>query len=890
MTRCVATRPIGPVCPPRDAIPPLTCGSAQSGAGDTPSRSPDDSASDPSRGLPSNRRSDRRVSAVTGAAAESLLLSRIFRLTLSRSQLPQLPEGTHFFAALAADLSAAHGDSEPTTLLLSIDHLDRLLIEVLSAATPVMPLSHFDYLVDCFRRCDEEAARLQPLPSATEALLRRARELIARYAGLVLAMPMAFPNQAAPGLGAAGLGVPQLSLRLQLAPTDAGGAHLPTGFLDELGRQLERNGLVDAVFGPLLLDLHRAQLDAGPALDGRFLAPLRALTTLLQSSLPADAAAVALPIWLPGGSVPRKAVSEDQSVASSATTATAADAAADGVPDSQLSGREFETDSLWGPFFSPSALPSDAPDFVQEQFGGTRVHLRADVDVKQLSIRTSARTLQQGLAQMVESILRRPAIRPHVMRWLATACLRSRRRVQEFADFTCHASDGFFVNLCAVLLRLAEPIADPVAPKWNSIDNAYFLHPLAIIDVADETRLVSGAAESSHWVDPRNLSRQRTFQSIAGSVRTTGDDTAAPSAAPASPPAVQTRVNFVTECFFLTQFALHIGLRPICRKMRDTQRKLVAVRRDLHDAPPNAALALNQQMELLVRNVIAFDAVMLDPAMLQATLNFYAFVAQWLLRLIDPDAKGLPLAETVPHVYAALPEFVLEAIVDYALFAAQFAPAALQPGFLLQLTPLLVTLLHATAYISNPYLRARLVELMYMLTPEVQNRDTRLMLLFEDHPLCKRFLLPGLLHFYIDVEITVCDACRGRPCACCGRLTHVSGWPAHRQGSHTQFFDKFSIRYHIAVIMKHLWRNPDHRRVLIESTRSRMFVQFAHLLMNDNTFLLEEAIDYLGKIHDIQALQKQHSAWAALSPVRAAPCIAVISAAGCCSRPNARTG
>lgn len=38
-------------------------------------------------------------------------------------------------------------------------------------------------------------------------------------------------------------------------------------------------------------------------------------------------------------------------------------------------------------------------------------------------------------------------------------------------------------------------------------------------------------------------------------------------------------------------------------------------------------------------------------------------------------------------------------------------------------------------------------------------------------------------------------------------------------GRHGQFYEKFNIRYHIAVILKELWRVPDHRQRMIEQSQ-----------------------------------------------------------------------
>lgn len=43
-------------------------------------------------------------------------------------------------------------------------------------------------------------------------------------------------------------------------------------------------------------------------------------------------------------------------------------------------------------------------------------------------------------------------------------------------------------------------------------------------------------------------------------------------------------------------------------------------------------------------------------------------------------------------------------------------------------------------------------------------------------------------------------------------------------GGSNEFFDKFSVRYHISVIFKQLWEDPRHRQVIVRESRLVMAV------------------------------------------------------------------
>lgn len=107
------------------------------------------------------------------------------------------------------------------------------------------------------------------------------------------------------------------------------------------------------------------------------------------------------------------------------------------------------------------------------------------------------------------------------------------------------------------------------------------------------------------------------------------------------------------------------------------------------------------------------------------------------------------------------------------------------------------------------------------------------------HPISKTLLASYLMKFYTDVETT---------------------------GSSSEFYDKFSIRYHISLILKSMWDSPVHRTSIVnESNNGKQFVKFVNMLMNDTTFLLDESLESLKRIHEVQELMSDTSAWGALS-------------------------
>ena len=107
--------------------------------------------------------------------------------------------------------------------------------------------------------------------------------------------------------------------------------------------------------------------------------------------------------------------------------------------------------------------------------------------------------------------------------------------------------------------------------------------------------------------------------------------------------------------------------------------------------------------------------------------------------------------------------------------------------------------------------------------------------MIENHPLSTKLLVPSLMKFYTDVEHT---------------------------GATSEFYDKFTIRYHISTIFKSLWQNLAHHGTFMDEFNSgKQFVRYINMLINDTTFLLDESLESLKRIHEVQEEMKNKEQW-----------------------------
>ena len=151
-----------------------------------------------------------------------------------------------------------------------------------------------------------------------------------------------------------------------------------------------------------------------------------------------------------------------------------------------------------------------------------------------------------------------------------------------------------------------------------------------------------------------------------------------------------------------------------------------------------------------------------------------------------------------------------------------------------ELVMLCITFLESTDYIKNPYLKAGLVSILFRGTwPRPGGARGALVDLLNSMPFANDYILHSLMKFYIEAEHT---------------------------GTHTQFFDKFNIRYEIFQIIECIWPNTLYQTKLLNQANQNhdFFVRFVNLLLNDVTFVLDESFGAFITIHNTQTELKRN--------------------------------
>lgn len=360
-------------------------------------------------------------------------------------------------------------------------------------------------------------------------------------------------------------------------------------------------------------------------------------------------------------------------------------------------GRELSRTSFLGPFLSVSVFAEDQPKVAEKFFSGNP---SSDKSIN-LTLQQELESARTSLHKMLHAILATSTCREATLAYLAALLCHNEKRAQiQTEEFTL-AGDGFMLNLLSVLQMLSVRI------KLDTVDSLYPFHPSSVLEIKNETRLKLSSQEVADWL--QELEKTHKW----------------------------TEPKFPTQCWFLTLHCHHVALLPALQKYQRKQRALRELQKMLDelqatesqwkDAPfagHNKELIKRwkQQLKRLGKSKSCADAGLIDPVLLRRSLHFYTSVAEVLIGLLtnsDPF-PSLTLPLEVPQKFAALPEWYVEDIAEFLLFALQFSPGVVANYMDDSLITWLLVVICTPHCIRNPYLIAKIIEVIFVINPSVQ--------------------------------------------------------------------------------------------------------------------------------------------------------------------------
>ncbi|KAK9105120.1 hypothetical protein Scep_021964 [Stephania cephalantha] len=761
---------------------------------------------------------------------EDIILRKIFSVSLidSMENDPQI---------VYLEMTAAEMLSEGKPLLLSRELMERILIDRLSTPSPGAE-PPFPYLIGCYRRAHDEGKKIasmkdKNIKSEMESVVKQAKQLAVSHCRIHLGNPDLFPSGES-GSWNKGSVSPLLSLIFSQVSSSSidvysgsgggsGSGGAPPGFLDEFFRDTDLDS-VDPVLKGLYEDLRGSVLKVSAL--GNFQGPLMALRLLIRFPNGAKSL-VNHPWWVPR--------------------------------NTYVNGRVIEMTSILGPFFHVSALPDHTifksePDVGEQCFSEASTRRPADLLSSFTTIKTVMNNLYDGLGEVLLSLLKNADTRESVLEYLAEVINRNSSRAHIQVDPLSCASSGMFVNLSAVMLRLCEPFLDANLSKRDKIDPKYVFHS-ARLDLRELTALHASSEEVENWINKdksdfsvkKNEEDSQLVQS-EGAVGVSSNTGVASLLSKVKPVAIysgKAKYAFICECFFMTARVLNLGLlkafSDFKRLVQDLSRfeDTLSTFRAMQEQARSPQLELDiarveKEIESYSQEKLCYEAQILrDGAFIQRALSFYRLMVVWLVDLVGGFKMPLPL--TCPMEFACMPEHFIEDALELLIFASRI-PKALDGFMLDDFMNFIIMFMASPEFIRNPYLRAKMVEVLNCLMPN-RSGSSATTALFEGHQLSLEYLVRNLLKLYVDIEFT---------------------------GSHTQFYDKFNIRHNIAELLEYLWQVPSHRnawRQIAREEEKGVYLNFLNFLVNDSIYLLDESLNKILELKQMEAEMSNTVEW-----------------------------
>ncbi|XP_045412325.1 ubiquitin conjugation factor E4 A isoform X2 [Lemur catta] len=465
-----------------------------------------------------------------------------------------------------------------------------------------------------------------------------------------------------------------------------------------------------------------------------------------------------------------------------------------------------------------------------------------EIKVQEANIHQFMAQFHEKIYQMLKNLLQlSPETKHCILSWLGNCLHANAGRTKIWANqmpeifFQMYASDAFFLNLGAALLKLCQPFCKPRSSRLLTFNPTY----CALKELNDEERKIKN-------VHMRGLDKETCL------IPTVQE------------PKFPQNYNLVTENLALTEYTLYLGFHRLhdqMVKINQNLHRLQVTWRDAQQSSSPAADNLREQFERLMTIYLSTKTAMTEPQMLQNCLNLQVSMAVLLVQLAIGNEGSQPIELTfpLPDGYSSLgyvPEFFADNLGDFLIFLRRFADDILETSAdsLEHVLHFITIFTGSVERMKNPHLRAKLAEVLEAVMPHLDQTPNPLVSsvfhrkrVFCNFPHAPQ-LAEALIKVFVDIEFT---------------------------GDPHQFEQKFNYRRPMYPILKYMWGTDTYRESIkdladfasknLEAMNPPLFLRFLNLLMNDAIFLLDEAIQYLSKIK-IQQIEKDRGEWDSLTP------------------------
>lgn len=249
------------------------------------------------------------------------------------------------------------------------------------------------------------------------------------------------------------------------------------------------------------------------------------------------------------------------------------------------------------------------------------------------------------------------------------------------------------------------------------------------------------------------------------------------------------------------------------------------------------------RMQMLVREVERYRTktvlsylVLMDENIIHPTIKLFDLLMYMLPIWLKFDYEELVDCKFVrpykaPEIQYYLPEHLLDSIEKFHIGTYRYKQNYLQmlgENHVHELLKLTCLILSEEAIVSNPYIGASYVELIFFLLYE--SKSGIMYDVFKSNVVAHRNLTLALMRFYCDIAVT---------------------------GSSHQFYSKFRYRQCVNKILMSLWVHEVYRENLKSYFKSEVFEKFLNMIMGDTTYCFDETNDKYEKFKELEQKSQQ---------------------------------
>lgn len=361
---------------------------------------------------------------------------------------------------------------------------------------------------------------------------------------------------------------------------------------------------------------------------------------------------------------------------------------------------------------------------------------------------------------------------------------------------------GFMVNLNAVLQQLVEQV------NLTRVDIDYLSREASSDNIDSFGRMLS--QETRIAVDQNgllNFSRKLVNENV------------------------KYQPDFHTRCFYWSMMSHNLSVISVWNQYREEKKNLKYMTQQKEEINQyltnntgnsrNYSMAkdtlekVEREIEKCRLKAESYENVLFDESFMMSLMKFYEMVSRYVIKN----------SESVES-FRYLPQFVFEnisVILNMVVKSEKNLIQELDKYKYEKIIELVIYVINNPSYFQSPYLVSKFVKVFTVIFHNINNNEMpNCKLKFDRNILIDDNLINNLIKYFNFVEKT---------------------------GAHSEFYEKFAIRYDISYLLKMLWR--DRPPINFHFDNDAM-IRFINLMSNDITYLLDDAFDNIRNLKRAQ--------------------------------------